>query len=247
MGVCRDCNFYTNGICPSGTPWRDRCILDGEDNKDNKEETKTMANDTAVLIRKKDQAIYNDYKAGMTTKELAAKYNVHTATIRRSLNLQGVDLKADKELDRELEKKIVKDAKDNGLSYQEITNKYGITKYRIKELKKKYGLLKSQKQKIEKVDEKKLVEEPKKESMGDLVTSNSGTTFIFRAGGKKPYKNCYPVEKDEYLAWGVTIHSIDELLELVDSLPDGGSLEIHKRELDIVYYRSEEDSHAHYQ
>ena len=243
MGVCRYCNYYVMGICPSGNPWRVRCVF----NTDDEEETKTMANDTAVLVRKKDQAIYNDYKAGMSTKELATKYNVHTATIRRSLNLQGVDLKADKEMDRELEKKIIKDAKDNGLSYQEIANKYGITKYRVKELKRKYGLLESQKSKIEKVVEKKPVEEPKEESMSDLVTSSPGTTFIFRAGGKKPYKNCYPVEKDEYLAWGLTIHSIDDLLELVDSLPDGGSLEIHKRELDIVYHRGEEDSHANNQ
>lgn len=224
MGVCRICDYYVKGICPSGTPWRDRCIFHNEI----QEETKTLMTTKDVpIIRKKDLSIYEDYKSGMTTNELATKYNVHAATIRRSLKLQGVDLKADKELARELEIKIVDDAR-SGLSYQEIAKKYGITKYRVKELKRKHGLMK------EPTTKEVTKTKPKK-------NEDSGVSFIFRADGKKPHKDCYPVEKDEYLAWGITINSLDELLELVDSINDG-ALVIRKRELDVLDVT--EDSYA---
>ena len=227
MGICRTCNYYIKGICPSGTPWRDRCLFHNE----SQEETKTLVTTKDIpMIRKKDLSIYEDYKSGMTTNELATKYNVHAATIRRSLKLQGVDLKADKELSRDLEIKIVDDAK-SGLSYQEIAKKYGITKYRVKELKRKHGLMKEPT-----VKEDTKVKTSKNES--------AGVSFIFRADGKKPHKDCYPVEKDEYLAWGITINSLDDLLDLVDSIKDG-ALVIHKRELDILNVM--EDEHANNQ
>ena len=166
MGICRNCDFYTNGICPSGTPWRDRCILDDD-------------------------------------------------------NEEIIMTKTDKQLDINVEKKIV-EAVRNGFSYEQITKKYGLTKYRITEIKRKYGLLKSNGKKAKK--EKK--EEP-------IVESKQGVTFIFKADGKKPHKRCYPSEKDGLLVWAIDITSVEDFLDIADSFKNS-ALVIHKRELDTI-------------
>ena len=172
MGICRDCNFYTNGICPSGTPWRDRCILDDEDNKEE------------ITVAKSRKVVY----------------------------------KTDNLIDPNMEKKIV-EAVRNGFSYEQITKQYGVTKYRVTEIKRKHGLLK---------------EGTKKESVKkEQVRSKQNATFIFKSDGKKPHKACYPYEKDGFLVWAIDITSIEDLLDVADSFKDK-ALVIHKRELDIV-------------
>lgn len=168
MGICRNCNFYTNGICPSGNPWRARCILDDEE-------------------------------------FMMAKTIVHGPN---------------KEIDNTLEKNIVESIR-NGFSYEQLTKKYGITKYRATEIKRKHGLLRKDKPK-KKTVKAKPVEQKTKDA-----------TFIFKAEGKKPHKACYPSEKDGCLVWAIDIHSVDELLEVADSFKNK-ALVIRKRELDVI-------------
>lgn len=129
--------------------------------------------------------------------------------------------KTDKQLDINVEKKIV-EAVRNGFSYEQITKKYGLTKYRITEIKRKYGLLKNNGKKEKKV---------KKER--PIVENKQGATFIFKSDGKKPHKACYPYEKDGFLVWAIDVTSIEDLLDVADSFKDK-ALVIYKRELDIV-------------
>lgn len=129
--------------------------------------------------------------------------------------------KTDKQLDINVEKKIV-EAVRNGFSYEQITKKYGLTKYRITEIKRKYGLLKNNGKKEKKV---------KKE--GPIVENKQCATFIFKSEGKKPHKACYPSEKDGLLVWAIDINSVEDLLDIAESIKDK-ALVIHKRELDIV-------------
>ena len=231
MIKCINCEQYRSGVCPIGNPYRqmDNCIFKSEIKVVKEEGKKEMAitfdKKPDVLVRRKDQAMLADFTKGMTTSEIATKYKVHSATVRRALRNQGVDLKEAKELSKDIELKIVNELKA-GAKVDDLVERYGLTRYKIKKVKGKYGLIKERpvkedaaSVKVEKVEEVEVV--PVKV-----------LTFFIEGDLLKPFEKAYPAEYDKRLSWAIDISSLDDLETLIAEAD--GSLVIDGKFIDIV-------------
>ena len=152
MGICNSCNYGKNHICPEQNVYRTVCSFK-DPNRKTKKETKTMdlkkdevKNEPMTIIGKRDIAICNEYKAGATIEELSTRYGLHRTTIPRILKKCDVPLRnpksfvehtnADK-ISQETIEAVFKEFERHTIA-KDISKKYGLTLYRIGQIKKRW-------------------------------------------------------------------------------------------------------------
>lgn len=256
MGSCVTCDQYKSGVCPIGNPYRtmDTCIFKSE----------TKAEDKMVdylKSSKRVQAICDDWKNGLSLKEIAKKYEKSESYVRHLLNKEGVreplyKIKAYDTLDTNLEKALLKDLKSNSYKIEDLISKYGVTRYFISQFKKNHNLVKKYKRKndtsskkekkVESVEEKKAesVEEKEKDVVPGILTltpegitfNPNPVTFFYISNTQKPFSKCYPSARDDQLCWAIDIHNMEEFVQLIDEVKNVGSLVIDGNLIDVVLH-----------
>ena len=215
MGICNSCNYGVNHICPEQNVYRTVCSFK-DPNRETKAKTKKEDEVSNVkIIRRKDVAICDDYKSGMTIEELATKYNLHRTTIPRILKRCDVPLRnpkpyvghtnADK-ISQETVEAVFKEF-SNGVTATDIHNKYGLTRYRIGQLKKQW-----REQLDNPVVEKEVVEQKTEESVMDVVENKTESRhYIYYSGKTKPSARFAPAEFNDELIWAANVKSLDDI------------------------------------
>lgn len=217
MGICNSCNYGKNHICPEQNVYRTVCSF-----KDPNRKTKTkkenevpdVSMENMKIIRRKDVAICDDYKAGMTIEELATKYNLHRTTIPRILKRCDVPLRnpkphvpctsADK-ISQETVEAVFKEF-SRGTIATDIHNKYGLTRYRIGQLKKQWReqldnpVIETEAEAAEQKTEEPVVE-----------TKPEPKHYIYYSGKTKPSAMFAPAEFNDELIWAARIESLDDI------------------------------------
>ena len=244
MGVCTNCKHYILHSCPVGSRFRSTCMYETKDNSaylDNTEKTEDNKVVNSLEIKhKKWDAICDDYEAGYTVDECASKYKMHRSNILRILHKCNVPIrnsrsnatKMEDVITEELKEAVINDLK-LGMGASEIATKYNITNYKVKKIKSEAGLVKTYKPKTKvkvekKVQEKASVEEP----VVSVAPPSTVVTFFLKGEGTKPFKSCYPSEREGLLVWAIDISTIEELMALSDE--GNGTLVIDGHNLDIL-------------
>ena len=213
MGICNSCNYGVNHICPEQNVYRTVCSFK-DPNRETKAKTK-KEDDHMKIIRKKDVAICDDYKAGMTINELASKYNLHRSTIPRILKKCDVPLRNSRayvkhtaagDIEAETIDAVFKEFERQTIA-KDISKKYGLTLYRIAQLKKQW-----REQLDNPVVEKEVVEQKTEESVIDVVENKAESRhYIYYSGKTKPSARFAPAEFNDELIWAANIKSLDDI------------------------------------
>ena len=220
MGICNSCNYGKNHICPEQNVYRTVCSFE-DPNRKTKKEAKTMdlkkdevTNEPMTIIGKRDIAICNEYKAGATIDELSTRYGLHRSTIPRILKKCDVPLRngksyvahtnADKISDETI-KAVFKEFEKQTIA-KDISKKYGLTLYRIGQIKKKW------REQLENpvVEEVKEVKETKEEAAVVEIKPES-KHYIYYSGKTKPSARFAPAELNEELIWSTEIKSLEDI------------------------------------
>ena len=243
MGICNSCNYGKNHICPEQNVYRTVCSFKDPNRKTKKEikmmdlkkdtetivkkDTETIAKKDEVqnepmenmkILRRKDVAICDDYKAGMTIAEIATKYNLHRSTIPRILKKCDVPLRNSKpyvahtnadKISQETIEAVFKEFERQTIA-KDISKKYGLTLYRIGQLKKQW-----RKQLDNPVVENKVVDHKEEEV---IVVENKPEPrhYIYYSGKSKPSAMFAPAELNEELIWAAKIKSLDDIFAVAD-------------------------------
>lgn len=223
MGICNSCNYGKNHICPEQNVYRTVCSFK-DPNRKTKKETKTMdlkkdevKNEPMTIIGKRDIAICNEYKAGATIEELSTRYGLHRSTIPRILKKCDVPLRNGKsyvahtngdKISDETIKAVFKEFEKQTIA-KDISKKYGLTLYRIGQIKKKW------REQLENpvVEEVKEVKETKEEEPVMDVAENKSEPrhYIYYSGKTKPSARFAPAELNDELIWAAKIKSLDDI------------------------------------
>ena len=220
MGICNSCNYGKNHICPEQNVYRTVCSFK-DPNRKTKKETKTMdlkkdevKNEPMTIIGKRDIAICNEYKAGATIEELSTRYGLHRTTIPRILKKCDVPLRnprsfaehtnADK-ISQETIEAVFKEFERHTIA-KDISKKYGLTLYRIGQIKKQW------KEQLENpiVEEVKEVKETKEEA-AVMENKSEPRHYIYYSGKTKPSARFAPAELNDELIWAAKIKSLDDI------------------------------------
>lgn len=173
-----------------------------------------VTNEPMTIIGKRDIAICNEYKAGATIDELSTRYGLHRSTIPRILKKCDVPLRngksyaahtnADKISDETI-KAVFKEFEKQTFA-KDISKKYGLTLYRIGQIKKKW------REQLENpvVEEVKEVKETKEEA-AVVEFKAEPRHYIYYSGKTKPSARFAPAEFNEELIWAAKIKSLDDI------------------------------------
>lgn len=217
MGICNSCNYGKNHICPEQNVYRTVCSFK-DPNRKTKKETKTMEakNENMIvkdvpMISKKDLRICEEYKAGATVEELATRYGLHRTTIPRILKRNDVPLRNPRagvkhvsagSISEETIEAVFKEF-DKGTFAKDISKRFGLTLYRISQLKKEWYKKKEAVEPVEVVEQK--TEEPVMENKPEP------RHYIYYSGKTKPSARFAPAELNEELVWAAKIKSLDDI------------------------------------
>lgn len=233
MGICNSCKYGINHICPERNVYKTVCKFKDESKKDNE-----VKNERMKIVRKKDMAICNDYEAGATIAELAAKYSYHRTTITNILKRNGVELRNSikhvqhvhaESISEETIAAVEKEL-DKGTPYKAISKKFGVTMYRIKQIKKEWFLIKNHRNE----DVITVVATPENIIKPDDTPSMSVVEpvvavevepevkhCIYYSGKTKPSKQFVPAEFNGELIWAAKINSLDDIFTVAEEIGAG--------------------------
>ncbi len=229
MGICNSCKYGINHICPERNVYKTVCKFKDEPKKDNE-----VKNERMKIVRKKDMAICNDYEAGATISELAVKYSYHRTSITNILKRNGVELRnsmkhvphvAANRISEETIEAVGKEL-DKGTPYKAISKKFGVTMYRIKQIKKEWFLSKNHRNE----DVITVVATPENIVKPDDTTSMSVVEavaavepepevkhYIYYSGKSKPSTQFVPAEFNDELIWSAEIKDVADIFDITKS------------------------------
>lgn len=216
MGICNSCNYGKNHICPEQNVYRTVCSFK-DPNRKTKKETKTMEakDENMNIVRKKDLAICEEYKAGATVEELATRYGLHRTTIPRILKRNDVPLRNPRagikhvyagSISDETIEAVTKEF-EKGTIAKDISKRFGLTLYRIGQLKKEWNKKKDAVEPVEVVEQKEEVVE----EVAAAETKSKTKHYIYYSGKTKPSARFAPAELNEELIWSAEIKSLDDI------------------------------------
>ena len=219
MGICNSCNYGKNHICPEQNVYRTVCSFK-DPNRKTKKETKTMeVKDENMMVKdvpiisKKDLRICEEYKAGATVEELATRYGLHRTTIPRILKRNNVPMRNPRayikhvpagSISEETIEAVMKEF-DKGTIAKDISKRFGLTLYRIGQLKKEWYKKKDAAEQTETTVAEPKTEEPVME------TKPESKHYIYYSGKTKPSARFAPAELNEELIWSTEIKNLDDI------------------------------------
>lgn len=243
MGICNSCNYGKNHICPEQNVYRTVCSFK-DPNRKTKKETKTMEvkdEDMMVkdvpIISKKDLRICEEYKAGATVEELATRYGLHRTTIPRILKRNNVPMRNPRagvkhvsagSITTETIDAVFKEFERQTFA-KDISKKYGLTLYRIAQLKKQWRehlddpVVEKEETMIRIKPEDIAVSgkeyelsqhkntDPVYEKAPVMENKAEPRHYIYYSGKTKPSARFAPAELNDELVWAAKIKSLDDI------------------------------------
>ena len=240
MGICNSCNYGKNHICPEQNVYRTVCSFKDPNRKTKKKDTETIVKKDEVknenmmvkdipMISKKDLRICEEYKAGATVEELATRYGLHRTTIPRILKRNDVPMRDPRagikhvsagSISEEAIEAVFKEF-DKGTFAKDISKRFGLTLYRIGQLKKEWY---KNKDAVEVRNETMISIKPEEHELSQHDNTNlvyedvsvaeikaEPKHYIYYSGKTKPAEMFAPAELNDELIWAAKIKSLDDI------------------------------------